>query len=547
MNRRDFLNYTSIASGAVLTSNLVYACQSNGKQQNNFSENSAFDADLEIRLNAVSKSVSVLPGNSTQVWTYQAEVLKGDQQQVQTLDESYLGPIIKVRKGQKIRVRLQNSIGQESITHWHGLHIPPKMDGHPMYAINKGKEFVYEFEVNNRGGSYWFHPHPDKITGPQVYRGLAGLFWVYDDDDDRLNLPSDHEIPLVIQDRSFDSDNQLVYLDGPSSQMHGFLGEELLVNGKPDQTIEVKNSGYRLRVLNGSNSRIYKLGWDNGDTVTVMGTDGGLLERPVEKNYLMMAPGERYDLWLDFNDKSLGEEIMLRSLTFNPGMMMQDMGAHEMGMASQQAHNGESFDIVRFKVNEDSSQKVNLPAKLSSISRHDPEQAVNRNDPRRFRFFMQHMQWTINGETFEMKEVADFEKVRLDTMEQWEFENSAAQMGMMGRSDEGVMGNHGMMHRDNGQSSAMGGMMQMPHPVHIHGLQFQIIDRSLTDVDPEVWETVKEGFVDEGWQDTFLLLPGMKVNVLLKFEDYTGMYIYHCHNLEHEDMGMMRNYLVEKS
>jgi len=546
MNRRDFLSYTGIASGSILSSPLMYACQSNGKQRERPETDSAFDPDLEISLKAVPGNTPILPGKPTQVWTYRAEVLKVDPEQLQTLDDTHLGPILRVRKGQKIRVRFTNSIAQESIVHWHGLHIPPKMDGHPMYAVGKGEDFIYEFEVNNRAGSYWFHPHPDKITGPQVYQGLAGLFWVYDENDEQLNLSPEHELPLVIQDRSFDSENQLIYLDGPSSQMHGFLGETILVNGKVDQLMEVKNSGYRLRLLNGSNSRIYKLAWDNGDPVTVIGTDGGLLERPVEKKYLMIAPGERYDLWLDLNDKAVGEEIKLRSLSFNAGMMMHGMGERGMGMAAGQAPpNGQAFDIVRFRINEESSQKVNLPAQLSSISQHDPMQAINRDEPRSFRFFMQHMQWTINGETFEMKEVADFEKVKLNTLEQWEFENTPPQMGMMGRRGEGMMGNHGMMQQSDEQGSPMGGMMQMPHPVHIHGLQFQTIERNVDNVDPEVWETVREGFIDEGWQDTFLLMPGMKVNVLLKFEDYTGLYIYHCHNLEHEDMGMMRNYLVE--
>ena len=131
------------------------------------------------------------------------------------------------------------------------------------------------------------------------------------------------------------------------------------------------------------------------------------------------------------------------------------------------------------------------------------------------------MQWVINGETFEMKEVADWEKVQLNTTEIWEFING-----------------------DGGGMGMMQDMMQMPHPVHLHGLQFQIIDRDISGMRADSWDTVKDGFVDDGWQDTFLLMPGMRVKIALRFEDYTGLYIYHCHNLEHEDMGMMRNYEV---
>ncbi len=132
-----------------------------------------------------------------------------------------------------------------------------------------------------------------------------------------------------------------------------------------------------------------------------------------------------------------------------------------------------------------------------------------------------HMRWTINNRTFEMNEVADYEKVKLNTSEVWEFVNGGGGRGMMG------------------------GMMEMPHPVHIHGLQFKIIERINDGGFDETFDSFKEGFVDEGWKDSFLLLPGTRVKVLLRFEDFTGMYLYHCHNLQHEDMGMMRNYLVE--
>jgi FtsP/CotA-like multicopper oxidase with cupredoxin domain len=121
-----------------------------------------------------------------------------------------------------------------------------------------------------------------------------------------------------------------------------------------------------------------------------------------------------------------------------------------------------------------------------------------------------------------MTEVAEWEKVKLNTTEMWEFINSDNGRGM------------GMMQD----------MMRMPHPVHLHGLQFQIIEREVSGMQRAVWESVKDGFMDDGWQDTFLLMPGMKVKIMMKFEDFKGIYVYHCHNLEHEDMGMMRNYEV---
>lgn len=148
------------------------------------------------------------------------------------------------------------------------------------------------------------------------------------------------------------------------------------------------------------------------------------------------------------------------------------------------------------------------------------------------------MQWMINGRTWEETGVADEETVKLNTTEIWQLLNSGG--GMMG--DGGMMGGKGMM----GNGGMMkGGMMQMPHPIHIHQVQFNILERDVSDMDPDVWNSVKEGFIDDGWQDTVLLMPGMKIKIIMRFEDFKGLFLYHCHNLEHEDMGMMRNYKIE--
>jgi FtsP/CotA-like multicopper oxidase with cupredoxin domain len=196
-----------------------------------------------------------------------------------------------------------------------------------------------------------------------------------------------------------------------------------------------------------------------------------------------------------------------------------------MGGMSRRAtvpDNGARLDILRIKINRRVDRSFALPDRLSTPEFPAENSASNRANPRQFEFAMRgHMQWTINGRTFEMTDVADNEKVKLNTTEIWEFINGGGGMGMMG------------------------GMMHMPHPVHIHGLQFQIVDRQIASEFAEAWEALQDGVVDDGWKDSFLLLPGARVKVLLTFKDFTGMYLYHCHNLEHEDMGMMRNYLIE--
>jgi FtsP/CotA-like multicopper oxidase with cupredoxin domain len=493
---------------------------------------SVFVPDIEIDLRAVQGEAPLLPGRATRVWTYQAQVLKGDPASVQMLPDTYVGPIFRLAQGQRVRIRFTNELPQETIVHWHGLHVPAVVDGHPRFAVGPGQSYLYEFEVRNRAGTYWFHPHPHGLTGGQVYYGLAGLFLISDEEEDAAGLPTgEYDLPLVIQDRTFDNSNQLVYRpNGMMDSMMGFVGDRILVNGRPDQRLSLATRAYRLRLLNGSNSRIYKLAWDDGTPMTVIGTDGGLLERPVEKAYVTLAPAERLDLWLDLSGRPVGTEMTLQSLPFagaeSGGMMGGGMGRGMGGGmgggmmdGDQTLPNGVSFPVLVLAVEQAEVETRSLPQRLSTIDRYRLEEAVNRKNPRTFRMMMRRMAWTINGRVFEMEGVASDEVVRLNTLEVWDLVNEA------------------------GGGAGMG--MALPHPIHIHGLQFQVIERQVDPRQAAAWQTVSDGYVDEGWKDVVLLMPGERARVLLKFEDYAGLFLYHCHNLEHEDMGMMRNYRVE--
>ena len=149
------------------------------------------------------------------------------------MEDNYLGPIFRIKSGEKIRVRFEIKLDEITIVHWHDLHVPPGMNGHPKYVIEQGEEYVYGFEVKDPVGTDWFHPHPHEYTGPKVYSGLAGFFIVKDQEEKKLNLPdNEDEIPIVIQDRTFDSYKQLVYINSPRDRMAGLLGEQIVVNGK---------------------------------------------------------------------------------------------------------------------------------------------------------------------------------------------------------------------------------------------------------------------------------------------------------------------------
>lgn len=471
-----------------------------------------FNPDIELDLNAVADEIGMLPGGATRIWRYTGRVVRGGSQALSFLDGSRHIPVIRTGRGQKIRINFTNRLPEESIVHWHGLHIVQRMDGHPMYAIATGQRYVYEFVVDNRAGTYWFHPHPHERTGFQVYQGLTGFFIIGDDEEDAARLPKDEfDLPIVIQDRTFDARNQLVYLGrGMMDRMQGFSGERVLVNGSPEYTRGVARTAYRLRLFNGSNSTLYRLRWSNGKPFTLIGTDGGLLERPLTRESLTLAIAERADVWVDFSGHQPGEELALVGESYSPGL--DNFTSSQTGPALVAG----GRPIARFRIGSGDARKSALPGRLSAFPALRIDDAINRNKPRTIQLSMARGRLMLNGRVFgRMDEVADDEKVKLGTTEVWEFANDAS-FGM-----------------------------RMAHPIHVHNLQFRVIGRNRTDQPGSVQQNLSTGFTDDGLKDVILVMPGERVRALMKFEDYTGLYLYHCHILEHEDLGMMRNYLVQ--
>lgn len=306
-------------------------------------------AGVHVELRAVRDRVSLRPGNTTAVWRYEGKLLQGEAESLQAGD-GYLGPTIRVRRGQRLRVEFTNDLPEPTTIHWHGLHVPDDMDGHPRHAVAPGQRFVYEFPVVNRAGTYWYHAHPHGRTGFQVYHGLAGLLLISDAEEQALSLPSGaQDVALVLQDRNFDGDNQFVYpsggmagggmmgrgmmdrdgtgtgsgMGGMIARMMGVLGEKILVNGRQLPSLGVERRPYRLRLVNGSNTRSYKLAWSDGSPLTVLATDGGLLAASQERPYVMLGPAERVEIWVDFARWPASGDLALHSLEFDPGMSME--------------------------------------------------------------------------------------------------------------------------------------------------------------------------------------------------------------------------------
>jgi len=541
LQRRKLLKYAAL--GIAGTATYPSWAQAAGKFTQVNKPSADFLPDVEIELTMNTADVPILSGNKTHVWKVTGKVIKGAADVLDNNEGTYLAPTLRLKTGQKLRLILNNNLPAQSILHWHGLHVPANMDGNPMYAVNHGETYIYEFEIVNRAGTYWYHAHTHSVTARQVYSGLAGLFIVSDDQEQSLNLPSgDQDVALVIQDRSFDGQNQLVYSAHMMQRMQGFLGEQILVNGRPDFVLPVATRAYRLRLLNGSNSRLYKLAWDDGTPLTVIGVDGGLLERPEQHAYVMLAPGQRLELWMDFSERAIGSELTLRSLQFDVaahggmgmmgggmmggrgrGMMGGGMGGGMRGggmMSVSTLPSGSDYPILTIRVAKKEQGNHTLPKVLTPITALRIKNAANADNPKTIALSMQHMSALLNGRSYKMNDIQPDEMIPVNSLQLIEFDN-----GFDG----------GGMH----------GMMNMPHPMHLHGEQFQIVKREVNARSGDSYASVASGLIQNGWQDTVLVMPGEKVTILKPFNDFKGLFMYHCHNLEHEDMGMMRDFLIQ--
>jgi FtsP/CotA-like multicopper oxidase with cupredoxin domain len=422
------------------------------------------------------------------VWPNQPTLL-------QTYGGIYPSPTLRARKGDVVDVTLENQLTEPTNIHWHGLTVPADMDGHPMDVIAPGSSFRYTFPILDTAGTYWYHPHPDMITAPQVYKGMAGFFLVEDDDEAALGLPSgEFDVPLLLQDRKVFGDGSFTYALQPGELGPGYLGDAVLVNGVPDARIKVASAAYRFRFLNGSNARIFRLAFDDRRAFHVIAGDGGLLEAPIAANELFLSPGERAEIYVDFSRSTGTPAPRLVSRAFSP---FGTIGArHHHGLATGAVPQGDPMPVLRFAVS-GTGPTPPLPARLI------PRRRLGRHLQKR-RFIMRmgmppaHGNLTINGLAYDPNRVDAH--VERGATEIWEVINA---------SDH-------------------------PHPWHVHATQFEVVKRNNRPIAPH----------ETGRKDTLLLWPGDIAELKLRFDHYPGMYVFHCHNLEHEDAMMMATLMV---
>jgi blue copper oxidase len=467
MKRNEFLKRLGFGAAAIgAGENLLFGCMKHDMEAMNAVaptiQEGAFSTRLPF-LKTENSGAALKAGNQTHA------LVSGKPANVLGYNNGLLGPLIRVERGVPVTVPFTNSLAEDTNVHWHGLLVPAGMDGHPDQLIKPGQSFTYSFTLQQPAGMAWYHPHPHMNTGRQVYKGLAGVFIVDSPEERALKLPAgDQELVLVIQDKRLDAAGAPVYTPTMPDIMVGYMGDTIVINGVNAPFHPVATRTYRLRVLNGSNGRIYNLALSNGDAFHVIGSDAGLLPAPQQVGSLLLAPGERVDLLVDFSKTPLNSDVFLQSNTFS-------------GVDSQGA---QTFRLVRFRVERSETDTFKMPVSLPSLTSLSPSSAsktrkfiigseMHSSGGHQGKNSMAGMH-TINGKTYDASRID--ESVALNSTEIWEFDNS---MG-----DE-------------------------PHPMHLHGTFFQVVGR--------VGGRGTLVAHEKGWKDTVLVMPKETVRVLVRF------------------------------
>ncbi len=424
----------------------------------------------------------------------------------------YLGPTVRVRDGQNVPVIYRNNCTEAVAVHGHGLHVPGEVDGGPQREIEPGGSWSLELPIRQQASTSWYHPHTHHKTGPQTYSGLAGMFIIEDENSNTLPLPKTYgvdDIPVIVQDRTFDELGRLVYSIEDAED--GMLGDTITTNGITNATRSVPAGLVRLRLLNGANARYFRLHFSDNREFHKIATDGGFLEEPVPIRELLMSPGERNEVVVDFSN---GNSAMLVS---GPGALevnddqRRDQDERDRRRIREPGGLGDSFEVLQLTVNPDlPAVRGSLPRQLNSISRPTPQ----RSWPvRRFDLFMRDnrrrgvlgafqdntgMSMGINRQMMDMHVIN--ERVRLGQWERW------------------------IVNSFDGS-----------HPFHVHGCSFLVVAQNGRPVATE----------DAGWKDTVRVDDSAEFIVRFDHKATDEFpYMYHCHILEHEDRGMMGQFTV---
>jgi blue copper oxidase len=413
-----------------------------------------------------------------------AELLPGRPADTWGANGAYLGPTLRAERGDRVELRVRNALPETTTIHWHGMHLPAAADGGPHQMIEPRQTWRPDWVIEQPAATLWYHPHPHGKTADHVYRGLAGLFLIDDTEAGRLSLPAEYgvdDIPLIVQDKHLHEDGSLDFSQRWISPT-GRLGDTILVNGTYAPYVAIGDQRVRFRLLNASPARVYNVGFADERGFELIGTDGGLLEAPTRMRRIQLSPGERAEIIASFRP---GERAVLRSFQPELGTSFWD---------DRFAGGDDSFDLLQIRAAAELDPSPALPLRLAARQQLHAEDAVRT---RRFELDGR----AINGARFAMDRFDA--TVEAGSVEIWEVRNTS----------------------------------RTPHNFHPHGVSFRILAHDGSEPPPAV----------AGWKDTIYVPPGKTLRLLVRFGDYPDPhtpYMFHCHVLEHEDRGMMGQFVL---
>lgn len=469
---------------AVTTAGTLAACSGQGPAP----LDTAGDVDFDTRLPIPPLAVPTVGPDGVKTFDLDAragttEFLPGRETTTWGFDGAYLGPTIVAERGDRVRFRVTNHLPEETSVHWHGMHLPARMDGGPHQMVSPGEVWEPRWTIDQQAATLWYHPHLHGRTEKHVQLGMAGMFLVHDAVEQGLGLPSQYgvdDIPVIVQDKRFAPDGQF------SDDVAGFIGpigDTLVVNGAVGPYAEVTTGRVRLRLLNASAARTYDFGFADGRAFQLIASDGGLLAAPADLERVRLSPGERAEIVVAVRP---GERTVLRS--FPPDLGLANGGDENAG--------SDTLDVLELRAASELTVQPAVPTVLAPIERFDPaDVAVTRA----FRLFGHQ----INGRQMESGRID--ETVTVGRLERWAVTND----------------------------------MEMPHNFHVHDVQFQVESVGGAPPPPEL-----AGWKDTVYlppQTELRLL--MRFD---DYTDRDAPYMYHCHLLAHEDEGMMGQFVVVK-
>lgn len=432
----------------------------------------------------------------------EAAFFSGTPTETYGINQDYLGPTLIMQKGDVVQMHVTNHLGEaheEEITtmHWHGMHVAPEDDGGPHTPIYFDSTWSPEFEVLDEATTFWYHPHLHHHTAEQVYYGAAGMILVRDENPVGSLLPHHYgidEYPLIFQDKSFDANNQFEFT---------ILADTMMVNGTLGAHLNVPAQMVRFHLLNASMQRVYNFGFPPNIDVWQIGSDGGFLERILPANRMTMSPGERIEIVVDFASTN-DSMVLLRSFSseLEPGLSGGPGGGPRNDPRFRpNPLDSADFDVMEFRIRMATPNAIrNIPMNLNTYDRPSVND-VDRERTMLFTVDSSGFPFYINGRIMDLEYIND--TVLLDDTEIWTIIN----------------------HTD------------VAHPWHIHDIQFFVLDINGVPPPPNL----------AGRKDVITVNAYDTIRYITKFDDFTNdtiPYMYHCHNLFHEDGGMMGQFIV---